>query len=273
MPSQISPAIGGRFISTQSKANSEEFPFPRSCSSPLRAPDPEMGSALISTEINNPKHAQGDANLGADSTWNRMRNVGTAPSPNQIPKSTSESRGWQSPSRPSTPTWEHPESVPWVHPGISIGKMSPTPDGPKGGSDIPRVLLGLRGKSPGTGHGLEQPHSWGWSRGSPPPVPSPGSSMSARKRGILGTQRPPGAASPQNLTPPLCAQKELGWSLGELELLLTSSSLNPTGQSHIPVAPETLSALPTSQTRRKIGFEQQTGARLSPVPVPLSLEC
>lgn len=170
----------------------------------------------------------------------------------------------------------HPESVPWVQiQGFPIGKVSPTPDGPKCGSDVPCVLLDLKGKSPGTGQGLEQPHGWGQSWGSPPPVPSLGSSTSARKKRDLGTQRPPGApwASPQNLTPPLCAQKGLGWSLGGLGLLLTSSSINPMGQSHIWGAPETPPVLPTSQTRRKIGFEQQTGADLSPVPVPLSLQC
>lgn len=83
----------------------------------------------------------------------------------------------------------HVQSLSQIH-GFAMGMMNPTPDGPEGGSGIPCVLLHPRGRSPGTGHRLEQPQGWAPAPPAPPPAPSPESSMSVREKGIWGQGDP-----------------------------------------------------------------------------------
>lgn len=180
----------GILISTQSKADFEEFPFPRSCSSPsllqsqgwdwLRYP---QGSISQST----PGVIQGWDHIPRES---RTGNVETAPSPRcQNPPPPRSPRAGGAPEAIESNSGMSrvcPVVKVQIH-GFPIGTTSPSPDGAKRGSDIPRVPPRPRGESPGTAHSPRQPQRRGRSA---PPAPSPASSSSAGKRGVWGQRDP-----------------------------------------------------------------------------------
>lgn len=104
------------------------------------------------------------------------------------------------------------------------------------------------------------------------PARSPG-----RLRGKegFGTERPPGAAwgGPPKPDPTFLCPNRAGLELGGARAAPRSILHKFHGTIPRPRGSRASPALPTRQTRRKIGFEQQTGARLSLVPVPLSFGC